>query len=379
MGKRAAVSGAFAPARTSVKSAVGLVGSMVAVFSLAPILILLALVLDPASTAETFFSDSMVLAGKEIAAHLGWGFGAVVTVQFGVLVAIVGGQMALGDQEQEANVRSFLLTLGILPIAALTPAMLLLTVGAIQYTQARAALFVAVPVYLTMQAIAVFIATFEPGPETLLLRLAQLRKARAGGRAEMLKKLPKRNPAFATAVGETTQVLVCVLIPIVVLQSFESNPWLTARPAPVFIPIASCLVVGAFSAFILVLASASRKPDPPLLDVMSSWVFVALSYSMDLVMAVLLSSWLPAGLVGVVVVVIARTLVVVGISRDATKIRRGDGAAGRGWTPIGLVTRAGTSVAARWAKAELVNSSKHLAKMEQRVRDSALPGQSPLF
>lgn len=371
--------GAFAPARTSVKAAVGLVGSMVAVFSLAPILILLALVLDPASTAETFFSDSMVLAGKEIAEHLGWGFGAVVTVQFGVLVAIVGGQMALGDQEQEANVRTFLLALGILPIAALTPAMLLLTVGAIQYAQARAALIIAVPVYLTMQAIAVFMATFEPGPETLLLKRAQLRRTRAAGRDEALKKLPKGKPAFAIVVGGAMQVLVCVLIPIVVLQFLESNSWLTTRPAPVFIPIASCLVVGAFSTFILVLASASRKPDPPLLDVMSSWVFVALSYSMDLVMAVLLSSWLPAGLIGVLVVVIARTLVVLGISRDAKKIRAGDGLAGRGWTPIGLVTRAGTSVAARWAEAELMNSTKHLAKMQQRVRASALPGQRSLF
>ncbi|WME23232.1 hypothetical protein [Brachybacterium sp. GU-2] len=379
MGKRAAVMGSFAPARTSVRSAIGLVVSMVAVFCLAPTLIKVALMFDRSSTAEPFLGDSVLRAGEQITEYLGWGFGVVATVQFGVLVAIVGGQMALGDQEQEADVRSFLLALGVLPITALTPAMFLLTVGATRSAEAGTALVIAVPVYLTMLAIAVFIATFEPGPESLLLKRAQKRKTRADNRVDTLDGLPRVNPALALVACGVAHLLVCVVIPFVIARNFEWDPLPTVRPVPVFIPIAGALVVGAFSAFILILASASQKPDPTPLDVMSSWVFVALSYSMDLVMTMLLSVWLPAALLGVLVVVIARTVVVVGIRRDAKKIQEEGRAAGRGWTVTGLVTRAGTFVAARWADAELVNSAKHLARMEERARDGAQMGQGRLF
>lgn len=374
MGKRAAATGLFAPARTSLRSAVGLVVAMVAVFGLAPIVIKVALMFDRSSTAEPFFSDSVLRAGELIAEYLGWGFGAVVTVQFGVLVAIVGGQMALGDQEQEAEVRSFLLALGVLPIAALTPAMLLLTAGATRSAEAGAALIIAVPVYLTMLAIAVFIATFEPGPESLLLKRAQNRKTRAADRAETLRGLARVNPALAVVACGAAHTLVCVVIPVALVGIFEWDSLQASRPVPVYVPVVSGFVVGAFSALILVLASASRKPDATPLEGVSSWVFVVQSYSMDLVMVVLLSFWLPAGLFGVFAIVIARTIVVRGIMKDANKIRQGSSATGRRWTVTGLITHAGTFVAKRWAEAELVTSAKHLARMEQSVRDKAEQG-----
>ena len=161
--------------------------------------------------------------------------------------------MALGDQEQEAEVRSFLIALGVLPIAALTPAMLLLTAGATRSAEAGAALIIAVPVYLTMLAIAVFIATFEPGPESLLLKRAQNRKTRAVDRAETLRGLASVNQPCRSCGRHT---LVCVVIPVALVGTLEWDPRRHHDPCP---STSSCKWLRGGR--ILGLTGSPRKPD----------------------------------------------------------------------------------------------------------------------
>ncbi|MCT1384411.1 hypothetical protein M4D54_01990 [Brachybacterium sp. p3-SID1565] len=373
------MTGSFAPARTSVRSAVRFVGGMVAVFGAGPVLFSLALMLDREGSDDPFIGQWAVNAGATISGHLGWGFGAVATVQFGVLVAIVGGQMALGDQEQEAGVRDALLLLGVLPSAALSPAMLLLVLGAIGSAEAGAALFVAVPVYLTMLAIAVFIATFQPGPDYLLLRRAQRRNEHAQDQAEALTGLPTLHPVVTAGVGGAAQTVVCVVLPIVVVRIVSRDHPPSFDPLPTLVLAGSVVVAGAMSAAMLVFASASRKPDPNRIEVVSSWVFIGLSFSVDLLLALILVLWFLPGLLGVLAVVILRIGVVTGTLRDARRVQQGQRTAGRRWTATRLVTRAGNRVAIRWADAEVVSSTKHLAAMEERVLNSGFPGQARLF
>lgn len=376
MGRRAAATGLFAPARTSVGSAIRFVASVVVLFGLVPVVIELLRVTDRAGTDGPLVSEWVFNAGAMIAGHLGWGLGVVATVQFGVLVAIVGGQMALGDQEQEAGAREFLLLLGVLPVAALAPAMLLLFPGATRTVDAGAALFVAVPVYLTMLAISVFIATFQPGPDILLLARAKRRHARAKDQVEELRGLLSLHPVVANAVGGAAGAVAYVVLPYALARSVG---WGTPPAGTTVMLSAAGCAVAAFSAWILVLASASGKADPTWMEKVSAWVFSGLSLSMDLVMAVILAFWFAPGLLGVGAVVITRIVVIIVILCEAMMTQHAAPAPGRRWTPFGLVSQAGTHVAVTWADKELTSSAKHLAAMEEKVRRRAFPGQVPLF
>lgn len=366
MGRRAAdVRGSFAPARTTAGSAVAFVLVMVALFGALTVLLRFAYLLAPGVAGGPFLSEGLLNAGEQVAGHIGWGFGAVATVQFGVLVATVGGQMALRDQEQEAGVRTFLLLLGTLPVSALTPAILLLTAGATRSVDARAALFVAVPVYFTMLAISVFIATFEPGPETLLLERARRRARRARMNTVLLARHPQNPVAVPVFLLAAIQA-VLVVMPVALAMVWGDAADLTwAQTLGLAV---AALFAGAFSALLLVRASAVLKPLPSVVDIVNFCMAVLGVVVADLYMAVILLPYFPFGALSVAAIAVIKISVIVGIVREAKSVWRREVSPGGLWCFTTVVTRAGNRLAWRSVVKEVESSARHLQMMECGVR-----------
>ena len=113
--------------------------------------------------------------GPGVADHIGWGFGLVATIQFACLIAIIGGQINVGDNEEEAKMREVLNALAVFPLALIAPAMCVLVVGAAGDARLAGVLMVAAPVFLLLSVISVYVGTFEPANELVLERLSEER------------------------------------------------------------------------------------------------------------------------------------------------------------------------------------------------------------
>ena len=164
--------------------------------------------------------------GTEASVHLASAMGVVATVLFGILIAIIGSQVVLGDAEAETSVKSALGLIATASLLAMVPALTVAVVAAADSAAVRGALLVDVPILVALGALVVVINTIEPGDDPTLLRLAEREQQQAQARLALLAPLPARSiwPATLRTTAVPAAVVVVIAAGLLLVPGTEPAP-----------------------------------------------------------------------------------------------------------------------------------------------------------
>ncbi|MBK0331545.1 hypothetical protein I8D64_09030 [Brachybacterium sp. MASK1Z-5] len=363
------------PSRRSLGSSAALMGLSVVVFAIVSLIAASGYASDRHETLGRFLRHVAGPLGVHVANQIGWGFGAAITLQFGVLIAIIGGQIALGGGEQEADSRTALLMLAVVPPAALTPALLLVVVSAFHDGNSVATLFVAVPVYFTMMALGAFIGTFEVGTDEVLLEFAERRARRARLAEAILRRVDDQfSPLVAVLIFVALQVLVVVAMPLAVLlvHDVHAGPSLKSLAAMT----GAQLLIGAASAALFIMTSSGMKPFLMPVDYVTAILGLALAAATDLFGAAIMLLLFPPVAIGSAVALVCKLVLAVMVYREAKSVRKRDPGSRSRIRCVPIVARAGTTVSRFFAKRELQSSARQVERRRRELERKAKRAES---
>lgn len=304
------------------------------------------------------YGSYMTTYGASVLNDLGSGLAVVAAIQFGVLIAIVGGQIAARSRVDEANLRTALRTLATLPVLALTPAVTLAAAAAFRVAEHRGAMIVLLPVFLMQLTMSVFISTFEVGDRAALRAFAATRLMRARSRRHMLAGRPRCS--VYRAVGVTLSLCgLIAAVPIGVAILAGNAP--TEPIGETYVGLLAVLGLGApMSIVLLVVTNLSLKPAvDPVGIVFAGLMFVLAAVMTALAAVAAWLLWWPLG-AGLALSFLAIMAVSVQSWREAVAVRAGERFTGYAWWAGGLVMQAGTHLALEAVNADLTVAKRQL-------------------
>ena len=124
---------------------------------------------------KTAVSQWVAEVGAGVADNIGWSLTLVAAIQLACLIAIIGGQLNVGGDDEETKVREVLNALAVQSLPLLAPGMVIIVGWAAGDARASGVLMIAGPAYLLLLAISIYVGTFESASEGGLERLAERR------------------------------------------------------------------------------------------------------------------------------------------------------------------------------------------------------------
>lgn len=314
--------------------------------------------------------------GRGVIDHIGWVLGLVIALQIGCLLAIIGGQIVMVDRKEESELRSALISLSLLPVIALSPAVTVALIAGFRVGELRGVLFVLVPALVVMASLSVLIGTFEVGDDLTLLGFAEERRARAAGSIASLSGRPRKGPWIVVLVGTAGLMLLEAAVTFVIAMARQMPP-----DAPSFtLGVALFIALGMIpmALYALVAVSAALKPTTNALNVVSSVLLLIMVMSLLLVGTV--TMWVlywPLG-IGAVAVVVLLIMALVGVLIEAHGVRTGSGDDRRirwGWNPI---AQGGTRDAAVAAIRERRAANSRIKELSERIDERIQNTEPPV-
>lgn len=301
--------------------------------------------------------------GREVIDHLGWMFSILVALQLGCLIVLIGGQVAAPDRREEANLRSTLAVVSILPVVGLSPAITVAVVAAFRVGELRGALFVIVPALLVTVFLSVFIGTFEPADELTRLRFAEDRAARAQQQLDALEGRPTASLWWTTATMSGALVLLAFGAPLLLMVAAGApigSGWIYVASAALIITTVPLTV------FTVSVVSAAIKPTLDAFGLATSVVLLGAVFLLQTAVVLMLCvlTW-PVGL-GMSIVTAFLVTETMRVLLEAEEVRA-DREPGGYWRSGGLLSRAGTLVARRSAGKERAEAEKTIAQLKVAI------------
>lgn len=313
--------------------------------------------------------------GRGVIDHIGWIFSLVIALQIGCLLAIIGGQIVVADRQEEAKLRSTLISLSLMPVVALSPAVTVAFIAGFRVGELRGVLFVLVPALVVMASLGALIGTFEVGDDLTLLGFAEERRASATGSIASLSGRPRRRPWAVVLIGTGVLMLLEAAVAIVIAMASQTPP-----DAPFFTLGAALLVylwMIPMTLYVLVAVSAALKPATNALNVVSSVLLLTMVMALLVVGAMIMwVLYLPVG-IGMVVVVVILVMAMAGMLIEAHDVRTGPGADRKirwGRNPI---AQSGTREAAVAAIRERSAANARIKELSERI-DERVQNTVPL-
>ena len=281
--------------------------------------------------------------GTEASVHLASAMGVVATVLFGILIAIIGSQVVLGDAEAETSVKSALGLIATASLLAMVPALTVAVVAAADSAAVRGALLVDVPILVALGALVVVINTIEPGDDPTLLRLAEREQQQAQARLALLAPLPARSiwPATLRTTAVPAAVVVVIAAGLLLVPGTEPAP---ALDVAIRAFVLAAVFLGA-TVSMLVAVNAELKAGSGTVHRANAAVYLAIGaglYALGVTTA--WGIWRPVGLGmlggGLVLLLLAARAL-----REARAVREGIPRQADSWWNGGPMVQGGTGMA----------------------------------
>ncbi|UVY84031.1 hypothetical protein NLU66_00105 [Brachybacterium sp. NBEC-018] len=286
--------------------------------------------------------------GTSASPHLATALGVVATVLFGILIAIIGSQVVLGDAEAETSVKTALGLIATLSLLALVPAMTVALIAAVGSPELRGALLVSVPVFVALGALVVVIHTIEPGDDPTLLRIAERERRQAGERLDRLAGMPGTGTGQAVVVTSAGLAVITLLVAAIVLLVDGGRAVPDPSTAVRALVIAVVFLAAVVSVLIAVDAELKAEASPVRTANAAGYLLTAAGlYGLGITTAGAVSGPVGLGMAGAGAALVLLTLRVL---QEARAVRDGRVTAADAWWNGGPVVRAGTGTARRAAQ-----------------------------
>lgn len=360
-------SGPMAVARRPWKTAAGQVLLLCGVSVAGATMIGIVSVLFAAGSLDMTVSPAKELLaglGEAVRGELGSGLAVAASIQFGVLIALVGRQIDAGSTTDEMSLREALDVLGELPVVLLAPAVALATCGVIADGGVGAgALLVVLPVFTVQIGMSIVIATFEPADASALAERSEEWAARALENLQTVHRLPatprRQFAAWVAGVASTlTAVAVVPLVfwrpettdTIILILLFAALLWFTI--------VATLLIIAA--------ENSSLKPRKAWATVIPIRILYIAVGSL-FILFVLLGSflYLPLGITAFLALILIGYWIR-GSWQEAKAVRETSQFDGYTWWRGGMITRFGN----RWSASEAATSLRSARAAVERYRST---------
>lgn len=300
--------------------------------------------------------------GVTVRGELGSGLAVVASIQFGVLIALVGRQIDAGSARDEMSLREALTYLAVLPVVLLAPSVVLATAGVLADDGAGfGELLVILPVFAVQIGMAIVIMTFElADPETLAARSGEWAERAVKDLRAMHRRPSTSRARFVAWVSSVAGATAAVAIaPLVVWRPQESE-------AMMQIILLSALMALTIAGALLMVAAENtslkpRKAWPALLPI--RLFYIALAVTMATVGLYGLLLFPPLGVAALLALALAVYCTRVSW-QEAKAVREKTEFARYEWWRGGMVTRFGN----RWAAAEALVSLRAARANVERYR-----------
>ena len=307
-------------------------------------------------------SQSISELGETVRSELGSGLAIAASIQFGVLIALVGRQIDAGSTKDEMSLREALTYLAVLPIVLLSPAVLLATAGVLMDGGAGLGeLLVLLPVFAVQIGMAIVIMTFElADSETLAERSRDWADQAANDLRAMHRRPATSRRRFAFWVSGVAGAIAAVAVAPLALWRPQ---WSEAVLQIVFLAV---LIAVTFAGFLFMVAAENaalkpRKVAPTVLPI--RMLYIALTLTMAVIGLYGLLLYPPLG-VSAFLALGAAVHCIRSSWREAETVRERSEFDGYEWWRGGMVTRFGN----RWAAAEALLSLRAARASIERYR-----------
>lgn len=300
--------------------------------------------------------------GETVRSELGSGLAIAASIQFGVLIALVGRQIDAGSTKDEMSLREALTYLAVLPIVFLAPAVVLATAGVLMDGGAGLGeLLVLLPVFAVQIGMAIVIMTFElADPETLAERSGEWADQAMNDLRVMHRRPATSRRRFALWVSGVAGAIAAVaVVPLVVWRPQWSG-------AVLQIVLLAVLIAVTIAGFLLMVAAENsslkpRKVAPTVLPI--RLLYIALTLTMATIGLYGLLLYPPLGVAGFLALGVAIHCIR-SSWHEAEMVREKIEFDGYEWWRGGIVTRFGN----RWAAADALSSLRAARASVERYR-----------